>query len=61
MKTVKLKGTNLEVSRLCLGTMTFGKHLKFFRSAMRFGRTCAVPSQSTTGNGPKAIGILRGE
>lgn len=25
MKKVKLKGTNLEVSRLCLGTMTFGK------------------------------------
>jgi 1-deoxyxylulose-5-phosphate synthase len=25
MKQVKLKGTNLEVSRLCLGTMTFGK------------------------------------
>src|SRR5271155_5313048 len=25
MKKVKLKGTNLEVSRLCFGTMTFGK------------------------------------
>ena len=25
MKKINLKGTNLEVSRLCLGTMTFGK------------------------------------